>query len=149
MIQIFLLGILGAVISAIIGTIWYSPNTPMGKIHMESIGFSKLSKEEQEKKIVAMKPHMWKSYLAQMFFSFLSAVFIAFVMTMTKQNGVAPYIVYFYVLSVWLCFTAPLIGQSLLWGNCDPKLKWKKFFSDIFANLVMFVVIVFVCSLIV
>ena len=149
MIQIFLLGILGAVISAIVGTLWYSMSTPMGKIHLQTTGFFTLSKEEQEKKIAEVKPHMWKSYLGQMFFSFLSSVFIAFVMTMTKQQGVTTSIVYFYILSIWLCFTVPLIGQSLLWGNCDPKLKWKKFFSDIFANLVMFVIIVFVCSLIV
>ena len=46
--KIILLGILGSVISAAIGTFWYSMKTPMGKIHLESTGFSKFSKEEQD-----------------------------------------------------------------------------------------------------
>ena len=48
---IILFGILGAVISAIVGSIWYSMSTPMGRVHMASLGFDKLSKEEQNKKI--------------------------------------------------------------------------------------------------
>ena len=55
---IILLGILGAIISAVIGSIWYSMKTPMGKIHLESTGFSKFSKEEQERKMKEMKPKM-------------------------------------------------------------------------------------------
>lgn len=147
MIIIILLGILGAIISAVIGTFWYSMKTPMGKLHLESTGFSKFSKEEQEVKIQEMKPKMWKYYLTQMFLSFLVSVFIAFIMIEQKAYGAG--IIYGEVFSVWLCFVVPTIGQALLWGNCDLKLRWKKFFSDSASNLVTLLVIVFVFSLIV
>ena len=144
MTTIILLGILGAVISAAIGTFWYSMKTPMGKIHFESIGFSKYSKEEQERKMKEMKPQMWKYYSVQMFLSFLTSIFIAFIMIEQKAFGSA--VIYGEITGVWLCFVVPLIGQSLLWGSVDQKLRWKKFFSDSLSNLVTFLVIVFVFS---
>ena len=146
---IILLGILGAVISAFIGTFWYSMKTPMGKIHLESTGFFKFSKEEQERKIEEMKPKMWKYYLAQFLISFLTSAFIAFIMIEQKVFNVGVMPIYGEVFAIWLCFSVPLIGQSLLWGNIDLKLRWKKFFSDSLSNLVTFLFIVFVFSLIV
>ncbi len=147
MTTVILLGILGAVISAVIGTFWYSMKTPMGRTHLETLGFNKLSKEEQEMKISEMKPKMWKYYLTQMFLSFLTSAFIAFIMIEQKAFGTK--IIYGEVFGVWLCFTVPLIGQSVLWGNVDPKLRWKKFFSDSLSNLVTFLLIVLIFSFIV
>lgn len=147
MLIIILLGILGAVISAIIGSFWYSMKTPMGRIHLASIGFTKLSKEEQAGKIEEMKPKMWKYYLAQMFLSFLTSVFIAFIMV--RQKALGSSIIYGEVAIIWFCFILPLTGQSLLWGNVDQKLRWKKFLSDSLAMLVTFLAIVFVFSFII
>ncbi len=144
---IILLGILGAVISAVLGTLWYSKGTPMGKIQLESIGFTKLSKEEQDAKIQEMKPKMWKSYLAQLALSFLTSAFIAFVMQ--EQKGLGTATIYGEIGAVWLCFVVPLVGQALLWSNVDPKLRWKKFFSESFFNLVTFIVIIFIFSFII
>lgn len=45
---ILLLSIAGVVISILVGTVWYSPGTPMGKVHMRYLGFSNLSPEEQK-----------------------------------------------------------------------------------------------------
>lgn len=149
MTTIILLGILGAIISAVVGTIWYSDKTPMGKTHMESVGFNLLSKEEQDMKIKEMKPKMWKYYLAQIFLSFLTSVFIAFIMIMQKPFGMKIVAIYSEVVAIWLCFTIPLIGQSLLWGNVDLKLRWKKFFSDSLSNLVTFMIIIYIFSLII
>ncbi len=141
---IILFGILGAVISALLGTFWYSMKTPMGKVHMASIGFDKLSKEEQDKKIAEAKPNMWKSYLLQIFFSFLTSIFIVFIV-MQQKNQIG--YVYLEIIAIWLCFTLPIIGQTMLWGNVDKKLVWKKFFSDSFFNLITYLIIVFVFSL--
>lgn len=146
---IILLGILGAVISAAIGIFWYSMKTPMGRLHLESIGFSKFSKEEQEMKMNEMKPKMWKYYLAQMFLSFLVSAFIAFIMIEQKSLAVGSVAIYGEVFAIWLCFVVPTIGQTLLWGNVDLKLRWKKFFSDSLSNLVTLLLIVFVFSFIV
>ncbi|MEI6553044.1 MAG: DUF1761 domain-containing protein [bacterium] len=143
---LILLGILGMVISVIIGTLWYSMNTPMGRVHMESIGFTQLSKDEQERLKNEMKPKMWKYYLAQMILSLLTSVFIAFIMLEQKSVTMGTGVIYGEVGLIWLCFTIPMVGQNLLWGNCEQKLRWKKFFSDIFANLVTYFVIVLVFS---
>ena len=147
--EIILLGILGAVISAAIGTFWYSMKTPMGRVHLKSLGFMELSKAEQNEKIAEMKPKMWKYYLAQLFLSFLTSVFIAFVMMAQKGFGAGVSVIYGELGFIWLAFTVPMVGQSLLWGNCDLKLRWKKFFADIFANLVTYFVIIFVFSFII
>lgn len=144
---IILFGILGAVISAIVGSIWYSMSTPMGKVHMASLGFDKLSKEEQAKKISEAKPHMWKSYLSQLILSFLTSTFIAFVVSQYKNSGFPIVFAYASVTAIWISFTVPLVGQALLWSNTDKKLVWKKFFSDSLSNLVTFLIIVFVFNL--
>lgn len=144
---VILLGILGAIISAVMGTFWYSMATPMGRVHMESIGFTKLSKDEQEKKIKEMKPKMWKYYLGQLFLSFLTSAFIAFIMI--AQKGFGSPTIYGEVAGVWLCFVLPITGQSLLWGNTEHKLRWKKFTSDSLFNLVTFFVIIFIFSFII
>lgn len=140
---IILLGFLGVLISVIIGMVWYSPNTPTGKIHMKSLGIN--SVEEAKKKMEESKSKMWKLYLAQMVLSFMTSVFIAFIMV--QQSGLSVFIICSEVFLAWLAFTVPLVGQSLIWGNIDPKLKWKKFFSDSFSNLVTYLVIIIVFSL--
>jgi tellurite resistance protein TehA-like permease len=146
MLTVILLGVLGSVISAVIGTLWYSTKTPMGKIHLESRGLHKFSEEEQ---IQEMKPKMWKYLLTQILLSFLTSIFIAFIMIAQKAYDVGTVVIYGEVASVWLCFVMPTIGQALLWGNYDSKLRWKKFFSDSLSNLVTLLVIVFVFSLII
>lgn len=143
---IILLGILGAIISAVLGTFWYSMATPMGRLHMKSLGFDKLSKEEQKKKIEEAKPHMWKSYLLQIFLSFLTSAFIAGIIYYQKSMVSA---VYGEIFAIWLCFTLPLTGQALIWNNHDRKLAFKKFLSDSLFNLVTFLFIVFVFSFII
>jgi hypothetical protein len=74
MTTIILLALAGTVIGAVVGTLWYSNATPMGKIHMRYLGFDKLSAEEQKRKIAEAKPKMWKMYLGQMALTFLTAL---------------------------------------------------------------------------
>lgn len=146
MTTIILVSLLGAIVSAVVGTIWYSDKTPMGRVHMEYLGFNKLSKEEQKRKIEEAKPKMWKSYLLQMILSFITSFFIVFVVVNNSAAGMVE-MSYVYIFMMWMAFTVPLVGTSLLWSNCDRKIVWKKFFSDIFANLVTYIVVAFVASL--
>ena len=44
---LILLTLAGIVISIVIGTLWHGPNTPTGRLHMQYLGFDKLSPEEQ------------------------------------------------------------------------------------------------------
>lgn len=147
MILILILSLIGAVIFAVIGTFWYSDKTPMGKIHMKYLGFDKLSPDEQKKKIDEAKPKMLKIYIAQMALSFLTSLWVVFVVTMSIENGVPSLTAFGFVLASWLCFVVPMVGTGILWGTCDPKLAWKKFFSDILSNLVTLLVIAYLASL--
>ncbi len=147
MLTIILLSFLGAVLAIIIGTVWYMPFTPMGRVHMQYLGFDKLSKEEQDKKIEEAKPHMRKSYLGQTLLSFLTSFFVVFMMTKSLENGESFKMVAVYLVMTWGCFMVPVIGSNLIWGNCDRAIVWKKFFYDIMSNLVTILVIVGVTSL--
>lgn len=147
MTTIILLALAGAVIAAVVGTVWYMPQTPMGKLHMKYLGFDKLSKEEQDRKIAEAKPHMWKTYLAQIALSFLTAFATVFIILMSMRNGVTLGLALGFVALNWLCFVVPTVGSSILWGNCDPKLAWKKFFSDSLSVLVTLLLVSLLASL--
>ena len=141
-----LLAIIGVIISMAVGMVWYSLGTPMGKIQMEAIN-PKVSMEEHRRKMDEMKPVMWKYMLAQAFLALLTSLFIAFIMIEQKGFGSGP--IYGEVAFIWLAFTVPMVGQSILWGNCPKELRWKKFFSDAFSNLVTYLLIVLAFSFIV
>jgi hypothetical protein len=148
MISIILVGILGAIISAIVGTVWYNPSlTPMGKWHMQYLGFDKLSPEEQEALKKEMAPKMWKIYGAQILLSLLTSLFIGFVTSYSVENGALSSSIFFYLPLIWLCFTVPMIGQNILWGTTSSSLAWKRFLSESLSNLVTFILIAFVSTL--
>lgn len=143
---ILLIGVLGAVISAITGTLWYSGQTPMGRWHMQYLGFDKLTPEEKAKLIATAKPRMWKTYSAQLGLSLLTSLFIGFVTSYTVQNGGPANAVYFYIVMTWTAFTVPMIGQNILWGTSEGALAWKRFASDSAYNLITFMIIAFVAT---
>lgn len=147
MASIILLSILGAVLSAVVGTIWYSMATPMGKIHMRHLGFDKLTPEEQKAKIAEAKPKMAGMYAGQMILSLLTSFATVFIITMSMRNGQPFGMALGFVVMNWLCFMVPIVGSSILWSNCDREIAWKKFFSDIFANLVTLLVVAAVAGL--
>jgi Na+/citrate or Na+/malate symporter len=146
-ITVVLLAIVGAIIAAVVGTIWYSEATPMGKIHMKYLGFDKLSEEEKKHKMQEAKPMMMKMYLAQMALSFMTAFAVVFIVIMNLRSGVPLAMAIGFVAMNWLCFVVPTIGSGVIWSNCNPKIAWKKFFSDIASNLVTILVTAIVASL--
>jgi len=145
--SIILFGILGAIISALVGMVWYSMKTPMGRVHMKSMGMGDMTPEERMKMMKDTASKMRRYYFGQFILSFLTSAFVAFIMKEQKDYGVSASAVYPEIISIWLCFTVPTIGQALIWGNIDSKLRWKKFFSDIFGNLLIYLGIIFVFSL--
>ncbi len=147
MTTIIILSIVGAIIAAVIGTIWYSNATPMGKLHMRFLGFDKLSPAEQQAKMAEAKPMMPKMYAGQMLLSFLTAFATVLIITMSMQNGLSFGMALGFVVLNWFCFVVPTVGGNILWGNCDRAIAWKKFFSDILEILVTLIVIAGVASL--
>lgn len=147
MLTTILLSLLGAIIYAVLGTLWYSMATPMGRLHMRYLGFDKLSPEEQKQKIDAAKPHMWKTYLAQIALAFLTSFFTVFVVTLSLKNGVSAAIAISFPVFAWLCFSAPAIGSQILFGNVDRAIACKKFFSDTVFILIVVFIIALIASL--
>lgn len=141
------LSIAGAVIGAVVGTLWYSSSTPMGKLHMRYLGFDKLSPEEQQRKKTEAMPMMTKVYAAQLALSFLTAGATVFIVTESVQNGLSFWMALAFVVFNWLCFMVPMIGQNILWGNVDRSIAWQKFFSDSLSNLVTLVLIAILTKL--
>ncbi|MEI8249334.1 MAG: DUF1761 domain-containing protein [Candidatus Taylorbacteria bacterium] len=147
MLTVILLALVGAVIAAVIGTLWYSDKTPMGRIHMRYLGFYQLSPEEQKKKIAEVKPIMWKMYVGQLILSFLTTFSVVFIITMSMRNGLSFGMSMMFVVMNWLCFMVPIIGSGILWGNCDRSIAWKKFLSDISSNLVTLIAVALLARL--
>ncbi len=141
MLSIVLLALGGVVVSIVIGTLWYMPNTPTGKLHMRYLGFDKLSPEEQQQKIAEAKPTMPKIYAAQMFLSLLTSFAVTFIVAMSLKNGVTFSMATGFLLINWLCFVVPTVGMQILWGNCDRSIAWQKFFSDSLNILVTMLVV--------
>lgn len=146
MASLFLIALLGVVISMVIGTLWHMPNVPTGKLHMDYIGFTKLSASEQERQMKASQPHMWKSFLGQAILSYMSSLFIVFVMYYTTQGGVASSMVYGYVCMIWLGFVIPTFGWNLIWWGHDhpARFLWIYFISQAIYYLISYLVIAYV-----
>lgn len=136
MTTIFLVAFVGTIISIVVGTFWFSPGTPMGRLHMRHVGFDKLSPEEQKRKIELAKPTMPKIYAAQMVLSFITSLAVVTIVIMSMKNGVPFSMALGFVIINWLCFMVPVLGSQILWGNVESEIAWQKFFSDIFSNLV-------------
>ena len=147
MTTILTIGILGAIISAITGTLWYGSSTPMGRWHLQYLGFDKLSEEDKQRRIAEAKPRMWKTYSGQLILSLLTSLFIGFVTSYTVLNGAPASAVYYYIPAIWACFTVPMTGQQLLWGSSGGSLAWKKFISDSAYNLITYLIIAFIATL--
>lgn len=147
MTTILLITLLGTVASVIVGTVWYSQATPMGRLHMRQLGFDKLSPEEQSKLIEEAKPHMWKSFLGQAILSAFTSFFISFITIQSTSNGQPYSIVFGYIAFAWLCFTVPVVGSAIIWGNVDRAIAWKKFIFDSGSYLVTMVIIALIAGL--
>ncbi|MBY0538290.1 DUF1761 family protein [Patescibacteria group bacterium] len=147
MLTMGLLSLAGVVISVIVGSVWYSPITPMGRWHMQYLGFDRLTPDEQNAKIAAAKPGMPKIYIGQMVLSLLTAIFVVNVVTMSVQNGLPYAMAIVFPVVCWVCFVVPTVGSSILWGNCESSIAWKKFFSEIFCSLVTILLIALMTGL--
>jgi hypothetical protein len=147
MITTILLMLGGVVISVIIGTLWYMPNTPTGKLHMRYLGFDKLSPEEQKQKIDEAKPTMPKIYALQMVLSLLTSGAVVMIVSLSLKNGVTFMTALGFLFVNWLCFVVPSVGMQILWGNCERAIAWKKFASDSLNILVTMLLVATMVSL--
>jgi hypothetical protein len=149
MFSILLIGILGAIIGILVGMFWYADSTPMGKWHMEALGFAALAPEERARLKAEAMRGMWKIWSAQTILSLITALFIGAVTFYTVQGGAPANSVFAYVVGIWLAFTVPMAGQQMLWGNAKGALAWKCFCSNALSNLITYVLVAVVAVLII
>ncbi len=116
---------------------------------MKYLGFDKLSREEQQQKIAEAKPTMPKVYAAQMLLSLLTSVAVVMIVSISLKNGLNFSSAVGFLLINWLCFAVPAVGMQILWGTCDRKIAWQKFFSDSLNILVTILVIACLVNLVV
>ncbi|MDE2188566.1 MAG: DUF1761 domain-containing protein [Patescibacteria group bacterium] len=141
MLTIILLTIAGSIIAAVVGTLWYSNKTPMGRAHMRYLGFDKLTDQEKKQKMEAGKSMMPKMYALQFVLSLLMSFAVVFVIFESIHNGLPFSVAVAFPIFTWLCYVVSVVGTNVLWSNCDRALAWKKFFSDIFYYLVVILLI--------
>lgn len=144
---IILITVLGAIASLIIGSVWYSDKTPMGRLHMRSMGFDKLSPDEQKAAMEKGKKMMGKLILGQFILSLFTSFFLAYITVVGITNGETIWMVFGYAAMAWFAFVIPVVGSNLLWGSVKGKTAWQKFFSDIANFLITFIIIVLIAKL--
>ncbi|HTE48599.1 MAG TPA: DUF1761 domain-containing protein [Candidatus Paceibacterota bacterium] len=119
-----------AVLSLVIGFIWYGPL--FGKKWMAMMGADKLSEEQKKEKMKGM----WKLYLTQ----FLLVLFQMYVLswyigTLSDiSSGVHT------AFSVWIAFIIPTLASASMWSGDSKKVAWSKFLIQAGYNLVLFLI---------
>lgn len=122
--QINYLAILvAAVVSMVIGSIWYGPL--FGKKYMHEMGMDSWSEDKKN----AMKKSMMMSYVGQFIASVVTFYVLARFMGATGQVDVAGGIAV--AFWVWLGFVLPLKFGEAIWGG-----KMSLFWIGVSANLV-------------
>lgn len=134
--EINYLGILGcAVVSMIVGAIWYGPL--FGKAWMHVIGATELDKEGRKKMQRAAMP----LYIIQ----FLLTVFQAFVLSQ-YITGWSDTSEVEHTLWIWAAFIVPTIAASAMWNNDKTKVKFTRFGIQAGYQLVIFLIFALILS---
>jgi hypothetical protein len=146
MLKVILLGVIGALVSMIIGAIWHSPKL-FGKVRMDYHAKRALSFLEHKNKLQEKKPDILKIYLLQFLLSFITSFFLAIVMKGGYGFIYNKYLFMFIGL-VWISFTVPAVGSDILWSEATGKIAFKKFLSDILYSLVTFMLTAYIFTLV-
>jgi hypothetical protein len=104
-----------SLIQYVVGALWYSPLL-FGKMWMDIMGVSHLSKEELQK----MQKSMLPFYGLQLLLTLLTTTFLYFTMHfLPLPSGLS------LAFLIWLGFIMPTQVTTVLWGN-TKKNKWLK-----------------------
>ncbi len=121
--------VVGAVLSMVIGSIWYGPL--FGKKWMEIIGVSTLDSE--------VNKNMQKAYLPMYGVQFVLTLFqvlvLAHLIADTKIVGGLERAIW-----IWAAFIIPTIAGAVMWTNESSKNKWDRFLIQGGYQLVLFIV---------
>ena len=121
--------ITGAVLSMIIGAIWYGPL--FRKKWMEIIGSNPEDKEAMQK----MQKSAGPLYVVQFVLTIFQVLVLAHLVADTKIAGGLER-----ALWIWAAFVIPTLAGAVMWTNETNRLKWMRFLIQGGYQLVIFTV---------
>jgi hypothetical protein len=119
----------GAVLSMILGFIWYGPL--FGKKWMEIVGVSPSDLEARKK----MQKTAGPLYLAQFVLTLFQVFVLAHLIADAQQAGGLER-----ALWIWAAFVIPTLAGAVMWTNQSGKLKWARFLIQGGYQLVLFII---------
>jgi hypothetical protein len=118
----------GAVLSMLIGAIWYGPI--FGKKWMEVAGFDAADLEARKKMQKAAGP----LYAVQFLLTLFQVLVLAHLVADTKIAGGLER-----SLWIWAAFVIPTLAGAVMWTNEKGNLKWARFLIQGGYQLIMFI----------
>jgi hypothetical protein len=120
--------ITGAVLSMVIGAVWYGPL--FGKKWMEIIGVDPTDEDAKKK----MQKSAGPLYLVQFLLTLFQVLVLAHLIAdTTKVGGLER------ALWIWAAFVIPTMAGAVMWTNQNSKLKWSRFLIQGGYQLVLFI----------
>ena len=119
---------LGAVLSMVIGAIWYGPL--FGKKWMEIVGVSSTDLEARKK----MQKSAGPLYVIQFILTLFQVLILAHLIADTELVGGLER-----SLWIWAAFIIPTLAGAVMWTNESGKLKWARFLIQGGYQLVLFI----------
>lgn len=126
-----------ALLSMIIGSIWYGPL--FGKKWMQLSKIDELSEEKKKK----MRKGMWKMYFLQFVLSLFQIYVLAWYIG--TLNGISSGV--HTAFSLFIAFIMPTLAGGSLWNGDSNKDNWTRFFITFGANLVSFIIYGYILSI--
>lgn len=121
--------ITGAVLSMVIGGIWYGPL--FGKKWMEIIGVNPADSDAKKK----MQKNAGPLYAVQFILTLFQVLVLAHLIAdTTKVGGLER------ALWIWGAFVIPTLAGAVMWTNDKGKMKWSRFLIQGGYQLVIFIV---------
>lgn len=119
----------GAVLSMILGFIWYGPL--FGKKWMEIVGVDPADLEARKK----MQKSAGPLYGVQFVLTLFQITVLAYLVADAQSDGGVER-----ALWVWSAFIIPTLAGTVMWTNETARLKWARFLIQGGYQLVLFVI---------
>lgn len=107
--------IVASLVQFILGALWYSPLL-FGKVWMQIMEVTEMSKEQMQKMQKAMGPF----YILQFFLTLFSTF------ALVNLAAVTPFSLYHIAFWVWLGFIVPTQIGGVIWGSTKKKFWFKQ-----------------------
>lgn len=132
----YLAVILLAVVSMIIGYIWYGPL--FGKKWMEVVGATSLDMEKRKE----MQKKAGPLYLIQFVLVLFQVLVLAHLIAdTTKVSGLER------SLWIWAAFIIPTLAAGSMWNNDSSRVAWSRFLIQGGYQLILFIIFGFVLAM--